>query len=152
ILDNLRRSLVAPGIILFLIASWTILPGSSVWWTLFALLVLAFPVYAHATTGLLIHPRGVPWTSHFWSVWGDLRTNTAQLALEIVFLAHQAYLMVDAIVRVAHRKLVSKKHLLEWMTAARAEGSSEHDLRSFFKFMWPACAIALVAVFLIAIA
>src|SRR5207237_6546760 len=54
-------------------------------------------------------------------------------------------------VRVAHRKLVSKKDLLEWMTAARAEGSSEHDLRSFFKFMWPACAIALVAAFLIAI-
>src|SRR5439155_17123116 len=66
--DNLRRSLLAPGIILLLIASWTILPGDALWWTLFAMLVLAFPVYAHATTGLLIHPRSVPWTSHFWSV------------------------------------------------------------------------------------
>ena len=152
ILDNLRRSLLAPAIVLLLTAGWTILPGNPFWWTLFALLVLAFPVYAHATSGLLIHPRGVPWTSHFWSVWGDLRTNTAQLAVEIIFLAHQGYLMVDAIVRVSHRKLVSKKHLLEWMTAARAEGSSEHDRRSFFKFMWPACAIALVATLLIAIA
>ena len=152
ILDNLRRSLLAPAIVLLLIAGWTILPGNPFWWTLFALLVLAFPVYAHATTGLLIHPRGVPWTSHFWSVWGDLRTNTAQLALEIVFLAHQAYLMTDAIVRVGHRKLVSKKHLLEWMTAARAERSSNHDLRSFFEFMWPAGALALVATLLIAFA
>ncbi|HXI25862.1 MAG TPA: hypothetical protein VNG71_18545, partial [Pyrinomonadaceae bacterium] len=152
ILDNLRRSLLAPSIVLLLIAGWTFLPGRSVWWTLFALLVIAFPVFAHATTGLLIHPRGIPWTSHFWSIWGDLRTNTLQLTLEIVFLAHQAYLMVDAIARVAHRQLVSKKRLLEWMTAAGAEKSSHHDPRSFVQLMWPAVAIGIVAVLLTAIA
>src|SRR6185295_20368574 len=118
----------------------------------FVLVVLAFPVYAHVTTGLLIHPRGIPWTSHFWSVWGDLRTNTLQVALEIVFLGHQAYLMVDAIARVAHRQLISKKHLLEWMTAARAEKSSKHDLASFAHLMWPAVAIAVVAFTLMVIA
>jgi len=150
ILDNLRRSLLAPTLTLLLIAGWTILPGPT-WWTIFALLVLAFPVYAHVTTGLLIHPRGVPWTSHFWSVWGDLRTNTVQLALEIVFLAHQAYLMIDAIVRTLHRRSVSRKHLLEWMTAARAEKSSKHDLPSFIGFMWPAGAIAFAALVLVVV-
>ncbi len=151
ILDNLRRSLLAPALILFLVAGWTFLPGGPVWWTVFALLVLAFPVYAHVTTGLLIHPRGVPWTSHFWSVWGDLRTNTAQLALEIVFLGHQASLMTDAIARTLYRRSISRKHLLEWMTAARAERSSKHDLYSFGRFMWPAAAIAAVAAILICI-
>ncbi|HXI61656.1 MAG TPA: glucoamylase family protein [Pyrinomonadaceae bacterium] len=143
-LDNLRRSVLAPTLTLFLIAGWTILPNS-IWWTLFALLVLAFPVYAHVTTGLLIHPRGVPWTSHFWSVWGDLRTNTGQLILEIVFLAHQAYLMTDAITRTFYRKSFSRKHLLEWTTAAGAEKASKHDLPSFVRFMWPAAAIAFIA-------
>ena len=150
ILDNLRRSLLAPGITLLMIAAWTILPGSALWWTLFVLLVLAFPVYSHVTTGLLIHPRGIPWTSHFWSVWGDMRTNTAQIALEIVFLAHQAYLMVDAIVRTAHRKFISHRHLLEWVTAARAEKSSPHDTAAFLRFMWPAEVIAFVALFSVA--
>src|SRR3989441_715620 len=55
ILDNLRRSLLAPAIIALLIAAWTILPGNPIWWTLFAVITLAFPVYAHVTTGLLIH-------------------------------------------------------------------------------------------------
>src|SRR5260370_41707227 len=87
ILDNLRRSLLAPAIILLLLGGWTILHGSAWAWSLFAFVTLAFPVYAHVSAGLLIHPRGVPWTSHFWSVWGDLRTNTAQLALAIGFLA-----------------------------------------------------------------
>src|SRR5205085_3211365 len=149
ILDNLRRSLLAPAIVLLLIAGWTILPGNPFWWTLFALLVLAFPVYAHATTGLLIHPRGVPWTSHFWTVWGDIETNTAQFALVVVFLAHQAWLMIDAIARTLHRVLISRRHLLEWVTAARAEKSSRHDLRRFFQFMWPAEAITLAALVMI---
>src|SRR5439155_10409586 len=128
---------------LLLIAGWTFLPGGPFWWTLFALITLAFPVYAHVTTGLLIHPRGVPWTSHFWSVWGDVRNGTAQLALEVVFLAHQAWLMADAILRAEYRKMISHRHLLEWETAARVEKSSKHDLRAFFRFMWPAIAISL---------
>src|SRR5207249_819682 len=42
ILDNLRRSLLAPAIIALLIAAWTILPGNPIWWTLFAVITLAF--------------------------------------------------------------------------------------------------------------
>ncbi|HEY6047159.1 MAG TPA: glucoamylase family protein [Pyrinomonadaceae bacterium] len=144
ILDNLRRSLLAPSIVVLLLAGWTILPGGALWWELFVLLTLAFPVYAHVTSGLLIHPRGVPWTSHFWSIWGDLRTNTAQIALEIVFLAHQAVLMVDAIARTAYRRWISKRHLLEWVTAASSESASKHDLHAFVRFMWPAVAVVLV--------
>jgi len=149
ILDNLRRSLLAPSIILFLLAGWTF-PGLGLWSTLFVLLALAFPVYAHVTTGLLIHPRGIPWTSHFWSVWGDLRTHTAQLGLEIVFLAHQAYVMTDAVARTVYRKLISHRHLLEWTTAAQTERSMRHDAEACFRFMWPAAAFAFVLAILIA--
>jgi cyclic beta-1,2-glucan synthetase len=138
IFDNLRRSLVAPTILLWLVAAWTILPGSALVWTFFALLVLAFPVYAHVTTSLLLHPRGIPWTSHFWSVWGDVRTNTAQVALTISFLAHQSYLMIDAIARTIYRKLISHKKLLEWVTAAQAERASKHDRKAYLRFMWAA--------------
>src|SRR5205085_921800 len=149
IFDNLRRSLVAPATLVWLICAWTLLPGSPALWTLFVLLTLAFPVYAHVTTSLLLHPRGIPWTSHFWSVWGDARSNTAQVALTLIFLAHQAYLMMDAIVRTLWRKLISRRHLLEWMTAAQIERGSAHDLATVARFMWPALAIALTGAALI---
>ncbi|HJZ81914.1 MAG TPA: glucoamylase family protein, partial [Pyrinomonadaceae bacterium] len=149
IFDNLRRSLLAPAIVLLLIAGWTILPGRGLATSLFVLLTLAFPVYAHLTSGLLIHPRGVPWTSHFWSVWGDLRKGTAQLLLEIVFLAHQAWLMTDAIGRTLYRTVISRRRLLEWVTAARIEKSNRHELRSFVRFMWPAEAICVATIILI---
>ncbi|HLF84565.1 MAG TPA: glucoamylase family protein, partial [Blastocatellia bacterium] len=141
ILDNLRRSLVAPTMLLWLAAAWTVLPGSVLLWTLAILIILAFPVYAHVTNALLLHPRGIPWSSHFWSVWGDVRTNTAQFALSFAFIAHQGGLQAHAITLTFYRKLISKKKLLEWVTAAEAERGSAHDPRAFWRFMWPAEAL-----------
>jgi cyclic beta-1,2-glucan synthetase len=149
IFDNLRRSLVAPGVLLWLVFAWTLLPGSPFLWSLFVLLALAFPVYAHVTTSMLLHPRGIPWTSHFWSVWGDARTNTAQVALTLTFLAHQAYLMCDAVVRTLYRKLASKRRLLEWTTAAQAEAGSAPTLAAAFRFIWPVGLILVGAVALV---
>jgi cyclic beta-1,2-glucan synthetase len=150
ILDNLRRSLVAPSMLLALTGGWTILPGSALVWTSAVLVILAFPIYAHVTNALLLHPRGIPWTSHFWSIWGNVRTNTAQVALSLVFVPHQAFLQTQAIAITLYRKLISGKKLLEWVTAAQTESGSEHDLRAFFRFMWPADAIVVALVSLIA--
>jgi len=148
IFDNLRRSLVAPSLFLWLLACWTIFPGSGLIWSLFVLVTIAFPVYLHVTTSLLIHPRGIPWTSHFWSLWGDVRTNTAQVFLSALLLPHQAYLMTDAILRTIYRKLFSRKKLLEWVTAADAERDSRNDLSSMSRFMWPAELLALLGIVL----
>ena len=145
ILDNLRRSLVAPTLFLWLVASCTIFPRSPLAWFLFVFLVIAFPVYLHVATGLLIHPRGIPWTSHFWSLWGDFRTNTLQIALSFVFLPHQAYLMCDAIVRTLYRKLFSRKRLLEWVSAAETEGQTRGDFASFLALMLAAEVLTLLA-------
>src|SRR5215213_2822196 len=148
ILDNLRRSLVAPALFLWLVASCALFPGSALLWSLFVFLIIAFPVYLHVTTGLAIHPRGIPWTSHFWSRWGDFRTNTAQIALSFVFLPHQAWLMCDAIVRAVYRQLISRKKLLEWVSAAEAERSLRNNLQSFVSFMLPALILTLIAIVL----
>jgi cyclic beta-1,2-glucan synthetase len=146
ILDNLRRSLVAPALFLWLVASCALFPGSALLWSLFVFLVIAFPVYLHVTTGLAMHPRGIPWTSHFWSRWGDFRTNTAQIALSFVFLPHQAWLMCDAIMRALYRQLISRRKLLEWVSAAEAERSLRNDLQSFVRFMLPALMLTLIAI------
>ena len=43
------------------------------------------------------------------------------LALAIVFLPHQAWASVDAIVRTLWRMAVSRRHLLQWQTASQIE-------------------------------
>ena len=151
IFDNLRRSLVAPALVLWLVAAWTVLPGSPSWWTLFTLVAIGFPVYAHVSTSLFSHPRGLPWSSYFWHVWSDFGTNTKQIGLMLIFLPHQAWLMVDAIARVAYRKFISGKKLLEWVTAAQTESQRRHDRAAFLHFMYPVIFFAVIVAGLILI-
>ncbi len=150
IFDNLRRSLVAPTIFLWLLMVWTIVPGAPWLWTLFIVFELAFPVFAHLQSNLLTHPRGIPWTSHFWSVWGDARTNAAQVLLTVAALAHQAYSNVDAIIRTAYRKFISHKNLLEWTTAAQSERENPHDQASFLRLMRFAIILPLIILAVVA--
>ena len=76
IFDDLRRSLVAPAIFLWLLAIWFMVPGSPLLWTLFVVVVFAFPVYAHLQTNILTHSRGVPGRATFgvfWATFGQTR-------------------------------------------------------------------------------
>ena len=143
IFDNLRRSLVAPVMLLWLVAVWTIIPGSPFWWTLFVLVSLAFPIYSHLQINLLAVPRNTTWKSHFQVVWSDFKTNTAQVGFTVVSIAHQAYLRTDAIIRTLYRKLFTRRNLLEWTTAAQVESGNKHDLNSFLRTMWSAPIIAI---------
>ena len=149
IFDNLRRSLVAPTFLLLLVAGWTFLPGSPVWWTLFVVLTLAFPIYANVPTSLIQPPRGVSWSGHLRHLWNDVLANTVRVALTIMTLAHQSSLMIDAVARTIYRKLISRKRLLEWETAAQAESRSAHSLSTLLRFMWPAELIAALAAALV---
>lgn len=149
IIDNLRRSLVAPTCFLWLIAVWTIIPGSPFLFTLFILFQVSFPIYAHLQMNLLAHPRGLPWTSHFWSVWSDFRTNTAQVLLAIFALAIQAYSNTDAIIRTIYRQNVSRQNLLEWKTSAKSESENLHSQKSFFHLMWNVMLLSVIILVLV---
>ncbi len=143
--DNLRRSLVAPALVLMLVAGWLCLPGQPLLWALAVAVVLAFPIYTHLTTSVMNGPGQVQWSSYFWSVWSDLATNTGQVALTIVFLPHQAWVSLDAIMRSLWRHFVSRRQMLEWVTAAQAEQVAARTLGGVVTQMWPALAFTLLA-------
>lgn len=121
IYDNLRRSLVAPGILLLFLGSWLFLPGSMFIWSGLALLAIALPCLLHVANGFFSSPRGVTWTSNFWTVLGSTRVHLAQVFLTLAFLPHQAYIQVDAIVRAGYRTIISKRQRLEWTPAAQTD-------------------------------
>jgi cyclic beta-1,2-glucan synthetase len=150
IFDNMRRSLVAPSMLLWLAFVWAFVPGRPAWWTLFIIVTLGFPIYANFTAGVSRRARAVAWTSHLRGVWGDAKKNTAQFLVVITGLGHQAYLNADAVVRTLYRTLVSRRRLLEWMTAAQAEQGRARNLADMLRFMWPGVLIAFAAAALVA--
>jgi cyclic beta-1,2-glucan synthetase len=52
ILDNLRRSLIAPALLAVLIVSWLLNPGLARWASGFGAMVVLFPIVVQAVTGL----------------------------------------------------------------------------------------------------
>src|SRR5215469_16591334 len=114
--DNLRRSLSAPTAFLTLVVGWLIPPADPGVWTRFILATIAIPALLPFLMGL--NPRrGISKRSYFRALLSDLATGATQIALALTFLAYQAWLMSDAIVRTLFR-LITRKHLLDWITAA----------------------------------
>ena len=103
-------------------------------------------------TGLVPRRRGISKRSHARAVGADFADGASQIALLITLLAHQAWLMADAIVRTLYRLFVSHRRMLEWVTAAQAKLTTHLDLRGFYGGMAGGVALGAAAAVLTALA
>ncbi len=146
ILDNLRRSLSAPAAFLTLVAGW-LLPHSSAWpWTLFVFATVAIPALLQFFIELIPRRKGISLRSHFRGVVGDLALGACQIGLTLTFLAYQAWLMADAILRTLARLFFTGRNLLEWVTAAQSKFSEESKLPAIYTRMAGGVAVALASI------
>jgi cyclic beta-1,2-glucan synthetase len=140
--DNLRRSLAAPSTFLLAVAAW-ILPGvPPLGWTALFVGSIVLPAVIPVLDGLIPRRRGISKRSHLRAVGNDVQTALAQTLLAITMLAHQSYLMTDAIVRTLLRLVITKRHLLEWVTTAQAGSGADLRLRSFARHLAPGVFLA----------
>ncbi len=143
LLDNLRRSLTAPALVLMLALGWTVMPGSPWVWSAVALLVLAQPVLKWLTASTVGVLRS--WSIGPFRGWKENLTSMGgQALLSLAFLPDQARSAIDAIVRTLYRQFVSRERMLEWETAASTEQRLGGGLRDFARSMWQASAVALL--------
>jgi cyclic beta-1,2-glucan synthetase len=120
IFDNLRRSLIAPGLLALLAAAWTVLPGRVGTWTGAVLAVIGAPALAEMLR-VLRGPRAHQTLGSFLrGSWDDARTALARASLDVALLAYRAWEMLHAIALTLVRLLITQRRLLEWETAAAA--------------------------------
>jgi cyclic beta-1,2-glucan synthetase len=147
--DNLRRTMSALLTLATLVAAWTLPTVPAGLWTAFVLASLIVPLALPVLAGLLPRRQGISKRSHLRAVGADVALATAQVGLSITLLAHQAWLMVDAIVRTLARLYVTRRNLLEWTTAAQAKASHDLDLAGFYQQMAGGVAIAAATAVLV---
>jgi cyclic beta-1,2-glucan synthetase len=150
ILDNLRRSLVEPAWLLFLLAGWLVIPGNPLRWTLLALGAMAAPHILALLLVIVRPPQGKSLRAWYAPVAGDAAVSLQQLALTIAFVPHQAWISMDAIVRTLWRMLVTRRHLLEWRTASQTERMVTGGAAATWRTMWPAVLLGVGPVALMA--
>src|SRR6202453_1622222 len=149
-LDNLRRTLSAPAGVAALLAGWLLPANSALLWSGFVCATIALPALLPVFTAILPGRPGVTLRSHLRALRNDARLSVVQAALLVTLLAQQATLMIDAIGRTLFRLLVSRRNLLQWVTAAQAKLSFRLTLPGAYRRMAAAAAIAAVGAVLIA--
>ncbi len=140
--DNLRRTASAPLTLATLVTAWTLPSVPAGLWTAFVLAAAIVPAMLPVLAGLLPRRKGISKRSHLRAVGEDIALAAAHVGLGLTFLAHQSWLMIDAILRTLVRVYVTRRNLLEWTTAAQAQASHDLDLTGFYRRMWGSAAIA----------
>lgn len=149
-IDNLRRSLSTPAAFLALLGGWTLPFAPAAMWSGFILATIALPPLLPFFAGIVPRRRRISKRSHLRAVGKDLSLALSQIGFHVSLLAHQAWLMTDAIVRTLFRLFVSHRHMLEWVTAAQARFGLPLSIRGFYRRMAGGVALACVAGIIVA--
>ncbi len=133
-IDNLRRTGSAPLALATLGVAWLVpvLPAA---WTGLVLGSILIPELIPVVAGLLPRRQGISRRSHLRAVGGDISLAAVHVGLGVVFLADQAWLMADAIVRALTRLGITRRQLLEWTTAAQAKANADRRIAGFYRRM-----------------
>lgn len=152
LVDNLRRTLSALASLLALVIGWFLLPPvAALLWSGFALLPFLLSAFLPLVARVIPRRSRITTGSHFRALRLDFRIALLQFGLQVALLAHQAWLMADAIVRTLSR-LYLRRALLEWVTAAAASSDRELGLVGFYRRMAGVVALSVCAAVAIAYA
>jgi cyclic beta-1,2-glucan synthetase len=143
-LDNLRRSLLAPFTLLLLSFSWLLPMPSAILAALLAVSAIAIPAFLAPLLTALPRRSGVRLRSHLSALAADFQLAATQTILSLAFLADQTWRMGDAIVRTLVRLFATRRHLLEWTTAAQSMGRPRPGLLGFYRQMAGGTSLAVI--------
>jgi cyclic beta-1,2-glucan synthetase len=148
-LDNLRRTLWAPATIAALLAGWLLPATDGLLWTGFIVTMIALPALLPVCSGLLPAHAGITLRSHGRAVREDIALALLRTLFLITFLAHQAWWTTDAIGRTLFRLSLSRRNLLQWVTAAQTSLSAPQNIRGAYRRMSGGVMCALLAAALV---
>ena len=149
ILDPLRRSLLFPATLLWLLASWTVFPGSPLLWTACGVLYFGLSISLW-TIKYREQPRVLSPLGSREARWSDVKQKARagtgavkNVLFSISCLALESFTITDAVLRSIYRVYISRKNLLDWVATAQNQAESGATAITFFRLMWPALPVAL---------
>jgi cyclic beta-1,2-glucan synthetase len=143
IVDNLRRSLVAPATFALFLAGWFGLPHGPVFWTVATIVLLFLPSYVQLLFSLIRAAFAESASAVLVDGLEGFSSSQALGLFTLTFLPQQALLSVDAIIRTLVRSFVTRQRLLEWETAAEAEAGNKLTAIDLYLSIVPAVSISI---------
>ena len=135
IFDNLRRSLVPLSTLILFLVGWLCVPQAFSWTVAILALVLIQPLLS-SLLELFQKPHDVSLDQHLGVATRSSIQHFTRAALSLIWLPHEAYYSIDAIMRSLWRMLVSRRRLLQWNPSREVERTSSNQLRGLYRLMW----------------
>ncbi|OQB16078.1 MAG: N,N'-diacetylchitobiose phosphorylase [Firmicutes bacterium ADurb.Bin193] len=142
--DNIRRSLVPVFLTILIFLAFNLLPGSSFVWAGFTLLTICFSLLISTVDWAFNEGyRYIGQRCHATIIYG-LKGVIYEAAFLFILLFHYACITADAAIRTVYRMTVSKKKLLEWVTAADADKRPDNGIKGYYRKMMSSCVLAVL--------
>ena len=116
---------------------------------LFLLISLTIPYILEIINKIVFKKDGEKKQKTFVRNQSTIQNSLLKAFLTISTLPDKAYMACNAAVTSLYRMLISKKHLLEWVTAEEAEKSSKNDLKNYYLNMMPNLIAGLIGIALV---
>ncbi len=132
-IDNVRRSLSAPGAFFALVAIWSIPNAPQGILISLVLTSLAFPAILAILSGITLPRRGASLVSHLRAEGENVLWGIGNSLVALTLLAQYAWRMLDAIFSTLVRLFITRSHLLNWVTALQAKTASGNTLKHLIR-------------------
>ncbi|HEV7633353.1 MAG TPA: hypothetical protein VGO41_10225, partial [Steroidobacteraceae bacterium] len=142
-LDNLRRSLLAPLSITLLITAFCVVTARPWVWVFVTLSPWLWPAFISAVQRLPMRPPAQSRRMHLKHLATELVEDLERGAVALGLLAQNAWLSLDAIGRALLRLTMTRRRRLEWVTAAQLKAQSSRALASF---AWPLKGASIIVI------
>ncbi len=146
LLDNLRRSLVPPSLMVLLLGGWVWVPRAAWFWILLVAALVLLPVLLGIISEVLRKPRGFSWFGHLILLGKSAGRSLTLALLSLVLLPYDALICLRAIFYSGMRMLFIRRGLLLWHPRSYVKRNRCRTPADFFREMWiaPALVLALV--------
>ncbi len=144
IIDNLRRSLISPALLILLLSGWLLGGKSALINTTVALTVLLLPTLINNLIQLVRKSEEYDWLVHFNLTRKSAIRPLLLNFLSLAFLPYETLICLNAIAGSGLRMLVSKRGLLLWKTPAYLVRNARKTVSEFYSEMWVGPALALL--------
>lgn len=144
IFDNLRRSLVPPGLLLLLLGGWMAAPEPTGYWTSLVLAWLLVPVLLATLLEAARKPREQAWSTHLHNALKSMGRKSGEVGLLLSSLPYQAMINLDAILTSGGRMLFTRRGLMIWHTPEYSRRNNRSSRADFLQEMWVAPGTAII--------
>ena len=148
--DNLRRSLAIPATFLTFVLPFMIPSLSVSLWLGLALLSMGTSVTVSFVSELVSKPAAVTFQQHIRFALHDFALGCGRSIFFLALLPYHAWMSCDAIARALFRLFISRRHMLEWTTAAQSKAAATLSVKSFWWSMRGSLGLIAVSTLLVA--